>query len=524
MVRRRCYYDGMVNSKSRAAKRTKSTAPLVGAEAQVVAASRREPEKDRPSVLDKSWTHLGRDSDKSSTRAALTKQGLQVEWIEISALRPSPHNARTHSLRQIKQIQRSIEEFGFTNPVLIDETNQILAGHGRTAAAERLGWTRVPTIQIKHLSEAQKRAYIIADNQLATKAGWDTEILQIELQGLIDLQFDLRLTGFEGSEIDITLGDRSNGGADEDAVPPLQLGTEVSKAGDVWRIGEHRLICADATDPASYKTVLNREKARFVFTDAPYNVPIDGHVSGLGRVRHREFKMASGEMSPEQFTAFLRSIFVLLALNTVDGAIHCVFMDWRHIGEMIEAGTGVFTELKNVCVWVKPNGGMGSFYRSRHELIFIWKNGHKPHVNNFELGQFGRSRTNVWEYDGVNSFRTGRAEDLAMHPTCKPVELIADAIKDCSRRNDIVLDPFGGSGSTLIACHKTGRRARLIEIDPLYCDVTVRRWQECSGSVAFHEQSGLSFGELEARASNAQLSNEETRHDRQARKRPRRRA
>ncbi|HXM34634.1 MAG TPA: ParB/Srx family N-terminal domain-containing protein, partial [Pyrinomonadaceae bacterium] len=200
-------------------------------------------------MLHKSWTHLGRDSDKSSTMAALTKQGLQVEWIQISALRPSPHNARTHSLRQIKQIQRSIEEFGFTNPVLIDETNQILAGHGRTAAAKRLGCTRVPTIQIKHLSEAQKRAYIIADNQLATKAGWDNEILQIELQGLIDLQFDLQLTGFEGSEIDIILGDRSNGGADEDAIPPLQPGPGVSKASDVWRIGEHRLICADATDP-----------------------------------------------------------------------------------------------------------------------------------------------------------------------------------------------------------------------------------------------------------------------------------
>jgi DNA modification methylase len=447
-----------------------------------------------------------------------------IQAVAIADLHRSPHNARTHTPRQIKQIERSIEEFGFTNPVLIDETNQILAGHGRTAAAGRLGWTLVPTIQIKHLSEAQKRTYIIADNQLATKAGWDNEILQIELQGLIDLQFDLQLTGFEGSEIDIILGDRSNGGADEDAIPPLQPGPAVSKLGYVWRIGEHRLICADATDPDPYKTVLNGEKAHFVFTDPPYNVPIDGNVSGLGKIQHREFKMASGEMSPVRFTAFLRSIFVLLGLNTADGAIHCVCMDWRHIGEMIEAGTGVFTELKNVCVWVKPNGGMGSFYRSRHELIFIWKNGHKPHVNNFELGQFGRSRTNVWEYDGVNSFRTGRDDELAMHPTCKPVELIADAIKDCSRRNDIVLDPFGGSGSTLIACHKTGRRARLIEIDPLYCDVTVRRWQECFGSVAFHEQSGLSFAELEARASNAQLSNEETRHDRQARKRRRRHA
>jgi DNA modification methylase len=512
----------MVDPKSRTSKRANSTLPPVGAEPQVLAALRREPTKDRPSVLQKSWTHLGRDSDKSSTQAALTKQRLQVEWIEISALQPSPHNARTHSLRQIRQIQRSIEEFGFTNPVLIDETNQILAGHGRKTAAKRLGWTRVPTIQIKHLSEAQKRAYIIADNQLATKAGWDTEILQIELQGLIDLQFDLQLTGFEGSEVDVILGDRSNRGADDEAIPPLQTGAGVSKIGDVWRIGEHRLLCADATDPAPYKAALNGETARFVFTDPPYNVPIVGNVSGLGKIHHREFKMASGEMSPEQFTAFLRSIFVLLSLNTTDGAINCVCMDWRHIGEMFEAGTSVFTELKNICVWVKPNGGMGSFYRSRHELIFIWKNGHKPHVNNFELGQFGRSRTNVWEYDGVNSFRTGREDELAMHPTCKPVELIADAIKDCSRRNDIVLDPFGGSGSTLIACHKTGRRARLIEIDPLYCDVTLRRWQEFSGEIAIHEPSGLSFAELEATASEIPLSKRKIRHDRQTRKKSQR--
>jgi DNA modification methylase len=517
-VRRRCYYDGMVNLKNPSGKRANSTALLIGAEPQVLAVLRRKPAENRQSVLHKSWTHLAPDCEQS-TRATSTKHQLQVEWFGISELRTSPHNARTHSLRQIKQIQRSIKEFGFTNPVLIDEANQILAGHGRTAAAERLGWEQVPTIKIKYLSEAQKRAYIIADNQLAAKAGWDKEILQIELQGLIDLEFDLELTGFEGGEIDIILGDRSKGGADEDAVPALQPSVEVSKAGDVWLLGEHRLICADATDPSSYKTLLKGEKARFVFTDPPYNVPIDGNVSGLGKIQHREFKMASGEMSPEQFTAFLRSNFVLLALNTVDGAIHSIFMDWRHIGELIDAGTGVFSELKNVCVWVKSNGGMGSFYRSRHELIFIRKSGRKPHINNFELGQFGRSRTNVWEYDGVNSFGRDRAEYLAMHPTSKPVELIADAIKDCSKRNDIVLDPFGGSGSTMIACHKTGRRARLIEIDALYCDLIIRRWQEFSGGVAVNEQSDLSFAEREASTSRAQPSNEETHNDRQAGKR-----
>ena len=401
---------------------------------------------------------------------------------------------------------------------------QILAGHGRVEAAKRLGWAAVPTIRIDHLNEAQKRAYIIADNELAAKAGWDKDILAIELQGLIDLKFNLDFTGFEGSEVDVILGDRSTSNHDEEAIPPLQSNHVVTKAGDIWCAGEHRLLCADATNANAYKALLRDEKARFVITDPPYNLPINGNVAGHGRVKYREFERASGEMSPEQFMAFLSAFFIQLVLNSIDGAIHCIFMDWRHIGEMVNAGRAVFSELKNLCVWVKPHGGLGSFYRSRHELIFVWKSGHKTHTNNFELGQFGRSRTNVWEYDGANSFGRGRDEYLAMHPTCKPVELIADAIKDCSKRNEIVLDPFGGSGSTLIACQKTGRRARLIEIDSIYCDVIVRRWQEFSGGVAFHEQSGLSFAEFEARASNAHLSNEETRHDRQARKRCRRRA
>lgn len=478
-----------------------------------------EASADQCTTINPSWPHLApRGSPKPSH---LASGELQVEWIAISALRTAPHNARTHSPRQIKQIMRSIQEFGFTNPVLIDETNQILAGHGRVRAAERGGWKQVPTIQIKHLSEAQKRAYIIADNKLAANAGWDDEILQIELQGLIDLEFDLDLTGFEGGEIDIILGD-SKGAADEDAIPTPQPGREISKLADIWRLGEHLLLCADATDAASFKMLLGEEKASFVITDPPYNVAIDGNVSGLGRNKHRNFKMASGEMSPERFTAFLRCLFISLVLNTRDGAIHCVFMDWRHIGEMIQAGAGVFTELKNVCVWVKSNAGMGSFYRSRHELVFVWKSGRKPHVNNFELGQFGTFRSNVWQYDGANSFRLGRAEELAMHPTCKPVELLADAIKDCSRRNDLVLDPFGGSGSTLIACQKTGRRARLIELDPLYCDVTIRRWQEFSGGVAIHKQSGLSFAEIEG-MSTASRSNQEVSHDQQTLKLSRRR-
>jgi DNA modification methylase len=459
------------------------------------------------------------DYDKSLEKNSFSSQ---IERVEIASLRRSHHNARTHSPRQIKQIQRSIDHFGFTNPVLIDEAGQILAGHGRVEAAKRLGWTTVPVIPIAHLSEAQKRAYIIADNELAAKAGWDKDVLAIELQGLVDLKFDLELTGFEGGEIDIILGDRSDAQHNEDIIPSPPAGEAVTHAGDLWQLGEHRLICADARDSVAYKQLMTGEKARFVITDPPYNVPIEGNVSGLGGVKHRNFQMASGELSPDEFTTLLRSVFILLIAYAVDGAIHQVFMDWRHLREMLDAGEGLFTELKNLCVWVKSNGGMGSFYRSRHELIFVWKSGRKPHVNNFELGQFGRSRTNIWEYEGVNSFGRGRDKYLAMHPTCKPVELVADAIKDCSKRNDIVLDPFGGSGSTLIACQKTGRRARLIEIDALYCDVILRRWQEFSGGVALHEQSGLSFAELEATASEVPPLNRKIRHDRQTRKRPQR--
>ena len=230
-----------------------------------------------------------------------------------------------------------------------------------------------------------------------------------------------------------------------------------------------------------------------VFTDPPYNVPIDGHVCGSGRIKHREFAMAAGEMSQEEFTAFLGTAFGHLARRSADGAIHFVCMDWRHMAEILAAGQAHYAELKNLMVWVKDNGGMGTFYRSRHELIFAFKNGTAPHINTFELGQHGRYRTNVWEYRGVNSTRPGRLEELALHPTVKPVEMIADAIKDCSKRGGIILDPFGGSGSTLIAAAKTGRQARLAELDPVYVDRTVRRWQAWAKDDAVLADTGETF-------------------------------
>jgi DNA modification methylase len=257
------------------------------------------------------------------------------------------------------------------------------------------------------------------------------------------------------------------------------------------------LLCADARDQAAYESLLEGAKAQFVLTDPPYNVVIDGNVCGLGRIRHRDFAMGCGEMSEAEFIVFLETVFERLAENTVDGSIHQICMDWRHMWEMLAAGRKVYSELKNLCVWNKTNAGMGSFYRSKHELVFVWKSRTASHINNFELGQHGRNRTNVWDYAGISSLRAGRLEELAMHPTVKPVALVADAIKDCSRRGGLVLDPFCGSGTILIAAERTGRKIRALEIDPAYVDVGVRRWQTYTGKAAVLAASGKTFETIE---------------------------
>jgi DNA modification methylase len=428
---------------------------------------------------------------------------MKVKITPVRELRPHPNNARTHSRKQVKQIAKSIEKFGFCNPVLVDDAKQIIAGHGRVEAAKLLGLEVVPTCLISHLSEAEKRAYILADNKLAENAGWDRELLAIELQGLIELDVDIELTGFETAEIDLVLEEaREASGASvgsEDETPEPSPGPAVTQTGDLWLLGDHRLLCGDARDKTAYERLLEGAKAEFVFTDPPYNVAIDGNVCGLGRIHHREFKMASGEMSEVDFTAFLQAVFAQLAENTVDGSIHQIFTDWRHLSEMLNAGRVVYSELKNVCVWNKTNAGMGSFYRSKHELVFVWKSGTAAHINNFELGQHGRHRTNVWDYPGISSGRAGRLEELAMHPTVKPVAMVADAIKDCSRRNSVVLDPFCGSGTILIAAERTGRKARALEIDPHYVDVAVRRWQAYAGKAALLAETRETFEAVEER-------------------------
>jgi DNA modification methylase len=429
----------------------------------------------------------------------MSTSAMTIEHRAVRELIPYVRNARTHSKKQIRQIADSIERFGFTNPVLIGDDDGIIAGHGRVAAALLLGLQTVPTVRLSHLTEAERRAYVLTDNKLALSAGWSNDLLAIELQALIELNFDVELTGFSLAEIDIVLdqaadADPAAPDAPEDAIIPV-ADQAVTRRGDLWQLGRHRLICGDAREPEDYVALLAGEQADLVFTDPPYNCRVDGHVCGLGAIKHREFAMASGEMTDGEFTGFLSHTLGATAAHCRDGAIAFVCMDWRNMQPLMTAGRSAFTELKNLVVWNKTNGGMGAFYRSKHELIFVYKVGTAPHTNSFGLGETGRYRTNVWDYAGISSIGGARMEELAMHPTVKPVAMVADAIRDCSRRGEVVLDAFGGSGTTLIAAERCGRSGRLIEYDPLYCDAIIRRWQKLTGKIAKLVSTGAPFDE-----------------------------
>jgi DNA modification methylase len=426
-----------------------------------------------------------------------------IEMVPLSKLRPARRNAHQHPKKQIGQLADSIKRFGFINPVIIDDQGNIVAGHGRIEAAKLLRMRSVPVIRLSDLSEAEIRAYMLADNKLAEKAGWDRELLAAELKELEvllpEVGLDLRITGFEPAEIDSLMVDfASEGPAPADDVPPLDRQTVVSRAGDLFVLGRHRLMVGDARDEGAYARLMKGERAGMAFLDPPYNVKVAGHVGGRGRTRHREFVCASGDMSPDEFAAFLEQTLGLCALHSTDGAIHFVCMDWRHAPELFAAGAAVYDELKNICVWVKNNAGQGTFYRSQHELVFVFKNGRAAHLNTFELGQHGRMRSNVWHYAGVNSFRAGRMDDLSIHPTVKPMALVVDAMRDCSRRGSIVLDAFAGSGTTIMAAEQIGRRAFCLELDPCYVDVALRRWQRLTGRDAVLELTGQTFDELAA--------------------------
>ncbi len=432
-----------------------------------------------------------------------TKQRC-IEYKKIADLKLDSKNPRAHSPRQIRQIARSIKAFDFNVPVLIDDKGKVIAGHGRILAALQLGWTQVPTICLDHLTPAQAKAFMIADNKLTENSLWDDQLLAEQLKELsvLDLDFELDATGFEMGEIDFRIQGLEP--ATEDADPadvlPAQKSILVTQTGDSWLCGPHRIHCANALEEISYRTLMGGKEAAMSFSDPPYNVPIHGNVSGLGAIHHREFAMASGEMNEAEFTEFLFRACSLLASYSANGSIHFVCSDWRHLKEFLSAGSRAYSEMKNLCVWVKDNAGMGSFYRSQHELIFVFKSGSANHHNNIRLGSLGRNRSNVWRYRGANSFSRSGDEGnlLASHPTPKAVALVVDAILDCSARGEIVLDNFLGSGTTIMAAERTGRRCYGLEIDGLYVDTAVRRWQTYTGEQARLSSSNRTFNEIEA--------------------------
>lgn len=415
---------------------------------------------------------------------------LSIRYCAPADIRPDPRNARTHSKKQVAQIAASIQAFGFTNPVLVDEDNVLIAGHGRLLAVKQAGLATIPAITLASLTDPQKRALRLADNKIAQNAGWDTDLLRIELEAIttsIDLDFTIETLGFSVGEVDVILN--GDGVDPDDEVIPAAPVEPRAKPGDIWILGEHRIGCGDGRDLDLLRRVVGDGDVDAAFLDPPYNVRISGHANV--KSQHREFAMASGEMTKPEFQEFLSESLRSAAAVSRPGAVHFVCMDWRHLDEMAAAGGGdAYGDLLNVCVWNKSNAGMGSFYRSKHELVFVYRVGSEPHFNAVELGKNGRNRTNVWDYASVNSFKGARREDLKLHPTVKPVALVANAIQDVTRRGELVLDTFLGSGTTLIAAERTGRRFRGLDIDPAYVDLAIERWAAMTGGEPVLEGAG----------------------------------
>jgi DNA modification methylase len=432
---------------------------------------------------------------------------LSVRYVSTALLKLNPRNTRIHTDKQVAQLASSIGAFGFNVPILIDAKSNVIAGHGRVCAAQVLGIATVPTIRLEHLSEQQIRAFGIADNRLTENAAWDQQLLgeQLKILSEAEIDFSLETTGFEMGEIDLMIENLSlalpgrKGPADAIPEPSSAVVTEL---GDLWMLGKHQVLCGNALSPADHERLMDGHKANVCFTDPPYNVRISGHASGKGKISHREFVMASGEMSEVEFRQFLTRALGRVAASSRIPSVIYVCIDWRHMGELLAAGSSAHLDLLNVCVWTKDNAGMGSLYRSQHEMVFVFRNGNTSHRNNIQLGRFGRSRSNVWNYPGANTFarNTNEGNLLALHPTVKPVALVADAIMDCSSRGERVLDPFLGSGTTVIAAERTGRICHGMELDPIYVDTAVRRWQEFTGKTAVHAANGRSFAEMEEEA------------------------
>lgn len=424
----------------------------------------------------------------------------KIAMRPVSELHIPNDNPRKYTEEEAMRTAAALREIGCFLTVLVGKNSRVLAGELVVKAAMLLGAPQVPTIELAELSEPQAEALRIAHSQLNTYGRWDNVTLANKIDYLVEFNFNTDSLGFKSGELDLIINPPGEAApTEQEEVPEPLAGLAVTKPGDVVILGQHRLICASALEPATYQKLMTAEKAILIFTDPPFNVKIDGHVCGNGKIRHREFAMAAGEMTEDEFITFLSQVIMLMCQYSTNGSIHYICMDWRHIGDLLEAARQHYTEYKQLIVWNKDVGGQGACYRSKHELIGMFKNGTDKYINNFGLGETGRYRTNVWDYPGVNSMRGGRRDELAWHPTVKPLALVVDALLDCSNPGNIVLDPFMGSGTTLIAAEKTGRVCRGCELDPLYVDVAVRRWQALTGKKAVFEGSGLTFDEVAAR-------------------------
>jgi DNA modification methylase len=436
---------------------------------------------------------MGRPARHGGNSYALSRD-LTPQPVPVADCKPLGRKSRKHPPRQVSKLAASLDQYGFVLPIVIDGDSRVVAGWGMVLAARRLGLSEVPAIRLSDLSEAHLRTLRLALNRIAEDSTWDHEALSLEFSEILELETQINLadSGFEMGEIDVHLD--GDGLDQEDELPPMNaVANPVTRVGDLWILADHRVYCGDALSAESYACVLSNDKAQMVFADPPYNIPIAGHVSGLGAVKHLDFGMASGELSSPKFQAFLETTLGHAAIYSIDGAITFVCMDWRHQLELLAAGKKVYSDLLNLCIWNKSNAGMGSLYRSKHELIFVFKVGKGAHINNVALGRYGWHRTNVWDYFSQNTLSGSRKGKLALHPTVKPVAMIADAIRDCSNRGGLILDPFGGAGTTLIAAERTGRRARVIELDPTFVDVSIERWQRLTGGTAIHAVSGQPF-------------------------------
>jgi DNA modification methylase len=435
------------------------------------------------------------------------KSFLTITDVPVASIRPYPNSPRVHSKAQRKKAKKLIQHHGVATPLLVDANHQIIDGHLRWEVAQELGLETLPCVIIPSRNEANNRDLRLAINKLPEDTRWDREKLFIELSSLVEIKYDLELTGHDQGAIEIILDyEPTPRNVVEDAPLPIPDRPAVTKPGDLWLLGPHRLRQGDACNPDDVADVVGDAKVRVVFADFPYNCRIGGFVSGLGQPKHREFPQASGEMSAEEFFRFKKRCLEVLINHLIDGAIIYACMDWRNIRSLISAGEALGLDLKNICVWAKTAAGMGTFYRSQHELIAVFKYGTAEHINNFELGQYGRSRTNLWSYRGMTGFSKDRKDLLKVHPTVKPQIMVADAIRDVSKRGDVVFDPFSGSGTTLMAAHETGRVCCTIELDPLYVDAAILRWQAATGIDAVLAATGETFDEIAARQAEARVS------------------